>query len=94
MRYSPHLYKSRHDVYYFRFLVPDWLRGAVGKTEIRKSLGTHDPREALRLASNLAAEVEGLVKTMSNHKSNPAIRDIRHLLLRISRNVTADSAPS
>ena len=57
MHFFPHLYKSRHDVYYFRFLVPAWLQGTIGKAEIRKSLGTHDPREAAALfGESLAAK--------------------------------------
>jgi hypothetical protein len=44
-------------VYRFRKAVPDDLRALVGKTEVIRSLGTKDPREASRKFHAVAAEV-------------------------------------
>ncbi len=43
-----YLLKSRHGIFYFRLAVPEHLRGALGKGEIRKSLRTTSIREAHR----------------------------------------------
>lgn len=54
-------YLLRHaktGVYYFRKAVPDELRSMIGKTAIKKSLGTKDVSEAKRRAHSVAAGVE------------------------------------
>ena len=38
----------RNGTYYLRAKVPKKIRHLIGKTEIRKSLGTKDPKEAVR----------------------------------------------
>ncbi|SFA92967.1 hypothetical protein SAMN04515620_10882 [Collimonas sp. OK607] len=43
--------------YYFRFAIPHDLRQRIGKSEIRKSLRTHDRRAALLMAANMSANV-------------------------------------
>lgn len=43
--------------YYFRFAIPLDLRQSIGKSEIRKSLRTHDRRAALLMAANMSANV-------------------------------------
>ena len=45
-------------VYWFRKVVPEHLRAAVGKREIKRSLGTKDAREARRPFLMIADEVE------------------------------------
>ena len=51
-------------VYYYRKVVPEAMRGAVGLVELRRTLGTKDPREAARkfteVAANVASEWEAL----------------------------------
>lgn len=44
--------------YWIRKRVPDELRHIIGKREIKKSLGTSDPREAKRLAITVCAEID------------------------------------
>ena len=56
-------YLQRHPktgVYWFRRGVPAELRPAIGRREVRKSLGTKDVREAKRLCGDLAAETDRL----------------------------------
>jgi integrase len=48
-------------VYWFRKVVPPALRAAVGKREIKRTLGTKDAREARRRYAAVAAEVERLL---------------------------------
>jgi hypothetical protein len=50
--------KPETGVYYFRRIVPDDLRGLVGKTEVRRSLKTKDPRTAARRFGEVAREVD------------------------------------
>ncbi|HWA18919.1 MAG TPA: DUF6538 domain-containing protein [Devosia sp.] len=45
-------------IYYFRKAVPHALRAVVGRTEIRRSLGTKDPKEARRRHRAVAEEIE------------------------------------
>jgi hypothetical protein len=51
-------------VYWFRKAVPEAMRGLVGRVEVRRSLGTKDPREAalrhVEVAARVAAEWEAL----------------------------------
>jgi integrase len=54
-------YLLRHaktGVYYFRRAVPDDLRSVIGRTAIKKSLGTKDVTEAKRRAHSVATGVE------------------------------------
>jgi integrase len=44
-------------VYYFRKVVPDDMRELVGRREVRRSLGTKNPREAAAKHSEVAAKV-------------------------------------
>jgi integrase len=50
--------KPETGVYYFRRIVPDDLRGLVGKTEVRRSLKTKDPRTAARRFGEVARKVD------------------------------------
>jgi integrase len=56
--------------YYFRFAVPRDLRQQVGKTEIRKSLCTHDRRQALVIGAGLSAKVMQAFKTLRSGMAN------------------------
>ncbi|TNC08249.1 integrase [Methylobacterium terricola] len=48
----------RTRVYYLRRRVPDDLKAALGRGEVRRSLGTRDPKEAKRLFAEALAELE------------------------------------
>ncbi len=45
-------------MYWLRKRVPDDLRAVIGKTEVKKTLGTKDPTEAKRLHAAALAEIE------------------------------------
>lgn len=47
--------------YWVRKRVPKELKAAVGQTEIKRSLGTTDPREARRLAPIVCAEIDQII---------------------------------
>ena len=49
-------------VYWFRKVVPAKLRPLVGKTEVRRTLRTKDPREAARRFHEVASRVSVLIK--------------------------------
>ncbi len=48
-------------VYWYRKVVPAALRAAIGKTEIKRSLGTKDPGEARRRYPDMAAKVDAML---------------------------------
>lgn len=48
----------RTRVYYLRRRVPDDLKAVLGRGEVRRSLGTRDPKEAKRLFTEALAELE------------------------------------
>ncbi|MDY6799435.1 MAG: DUF6538 domain-containing protein [Pseudomonadota bacterium] len=52
--------------YWVRKRVPKELKAAVGQTEIKRSLGTTDPREARRLAPIVCAEIDQII-TKARH---------------------------
>jgi hypothetical protein len=44
-------------VYYYRKVVPEAMRQLVGLVEVRKTLGTKDPRQAALRFTEVAAQV-------------------------------------
>lgn len=50
--------KPETGVYYLRRIVPEDIRAIIGKTEVRRSLKTKDPRTAARRFTEAAREVE------------------------------------
>ncbi len=47
MKINSRLKRSRHGVYYFRYIIPQSMRASYdGKHEIKRSLGTKDPKLA------------------------------------------------
>jgi hypothetical protein len=52
--------QKRGSRYFLRVKVPTDLRSAVGKREIRKALGTSDPREALKEVRKASAETDAM----------------------------------
>lgn len=65
-----HLHR-RGAIYYFRISVPSKLRRAIGKTEIVKSLGTSDLREAKRLCALEAANAGALFASKRGKLNRP-----------------------
>ena len=63
MRLSSYLAKSRHGIYHVRLYVPKRLQSVFKTTEIRRSLGTRDPREARDAAYRLAPIIRSLWRT-------------------------------
>jgi integrase len=50
--------KPETGVYYYRRIVPDDLKATIGKSEVRRSLKTKDPKTAARRFTEVAREVE------------------------------------
>jgi len=67
LRIPAYLQRNRFGIYQFRRAVPPRLRPAIGKTEIIRSLGTREPREALRLARILAYHIDNLFTESEAH---------------------------
>jgi hypothetical protein len=55
--------QKRGSRYFLRVRVPTDLRSVIGKREIRKALGTSDPREALRRVRRASVEADALFET-------------------------------
>jgi integrase len=62
-------------VYWFRKVVPEALRSAVGKTEVRRSLHTKDPREAAFRHTEVAAKVAAQWEALRSGPKPLARRD-------------------
>src|SRR5690349_18825621 len=58
IRMAPPWKHPKTGVWWYRKVIPPALRVSIGKREIKKTLGTKDPREARRLYPAVAAEVE------------------------------------
>ena len=54
---------SRTGIYYHRRAVPAELREVVGKREIKRSLGTKNPKEAKRLNQEVGSEVARILQS-------------------------------
>jgi hypothetical protein len=63
--------QKRGSRYFLRVRVPTDLRSAIGKREIRKALGTSDPREALRRLRRASVEADAIFETC-RAKAGPA----------------------
>jgi hypothetical protein len=55
--------QKRGSRYLLRVKVPSDLRSAMGKREIRKALGTFDPREALKRVRKASVEADAVFET-------------------------------
>ncbi len=55
--------QKRGSRYFLRVKVPSDLRSAMGKREIRKALGTSDPREALKRVRKASVEADAVFET-------------------------------
>ncbi|WP_367399256.1 DUF6538 domain-containing protein [Halomonas sp. DN3] len=64
---APYLFRSRHGIWYFRVVVPERARQAIGKTEIRRSLRTRCRREAMVAVAALLLESHEL---LTRHAAN------------------------
>jgi integrase len=60
-----YLWRNRHGVFYFRFVIPPALRYAFnGQRELRKTLSTPYRKEAIALARALMVEVEQTIRSL------------------------------
>ena len=59
---------------YFRLSIPPRYRAAIGRTEIKRSLGTHDKRLALPAAMQLYCEVQQLFNQLDTGATMPTKR--------------------
>ena len=50
MKVNAHLILSRHGAYYYRAIIPNSLKIKLGLSEIKRSLGTKDPKTAKQFA--------------------------------------------
>ena len=56
--------QKRGSRYFLRVKVPTDLRLAIGKREIRKALGTSEPREALKRVRKAFAETDTMFEAL------------------------------
>ena len=56
--------QKRGSRYFLRVKVPTDLRSAVGKREVRKALGTSEPREALKRVRQASAETDRMFEAL------------------------------
>ena len=56
--------QKRGSRYFLRVKVPTDLRSAVGKREVRKALGTSEPREALKRVRQASAETDAMFEAL------------------------------
>lgn len=69
----------RNGVYWIRKVVPEPLRVFVGKRELTRSLGTHDPKEARRLAPAVLAGFEAQLEDARKGSRRLSDREIAAL---------------
>jgi integrase len=68
MKIASHLMVSRHGVYYLRYIIPKSLRAYFnGRSEIKKSLITRDPKAALFLSKQIGNRIEQIFYYLLQH---------------------------
>lgn len=80
---TPRLIQDRCGVFYFRWIVPLPWRQSVGKTELRRSLGTKDASLARQSALLLSANMEAIMATSKKARPQadiPVSAQAQHLL--------------
>lgn len=73
-----YLVRNRHNTYYFRYVIPAQYRDLLGKREIRRSLGTHRRKEAIKMARYWAVQLELALSCLHSQKMDYA--EIKQLL--------------
>jgi integrase len=74
--HSPnYLFLSRHNLYYFRFPIPKEFHPDKQRSEVKLSLNTRNPQEALQIT-------RGLIYFAQNIIHSPAIRDMEYQEIR------------
>lgn len=74
--YNPtYLSVSRHGIYYFRMPVPKSKRSLIGKAEIKKSLRTRDPKEALKRARKEWMREQNQISTQDGNTAFTVVGD-------------------
>ena len=79
MRVAHYLVRGRSGLFYFRFRVPADLRQVLGRTVIKRAIGTRCPRQALRVAVEWAADYSQSLKGLregSAMSKPPKIEDV------------------
>ena len=66
---------KRTGVFHHRRAVPVALRSVVKKREIKRSLGTKDPKEAKRRNQEVGAEVDRILQSAQDHLDGLPILD-------------------
>lgn len=97
MRNPVYLMQSRHNVYYFRWPMPI-TPANPDKAHIRLSLGTREPREALRLAKILeyhARQIEGAYggELMNDSEAKTIIQDYFREIIKKRKDRIIDNGP-
>ncbi len=80
---------SRHQIFYFRWPLPDTFRQAGRTTHIKVSLRTREPKEALRLANILGYHANDLITQKGTAQMN--YTEIKQMLEDYFRNVLQGS---
>ncbi|MFP4568906.1 DUF6538 domain-containing protein [Rhodosalinus sp.] len=99
MRLAAYLCTSRHGIFYFRFPVPVERHPAQKRGHIKVSLGTRDPREALKIARFLGAAGQSVVsrpkvRSMRYEDMRNHVRDHFSDMLKKFQDRTADEGPA
>lgn len=74
IRLATHLYRNRHGMFYFRFILPKDLKGYLHKCELRFSLKTEQRHDAIYFAAQIIVDLPRLaadLRRMKNDEETP-----------------------
>src|ERR1044071_6396837 len=74
-----YLWRHRSGAYYFRRAVPDDIRAIIGKTMVKRSLGTRNVAEAKRRAHSIAIQTETEFRDARERRSAPPRTELSEL---------------
>jgi integrase len=96
MRIPHHLRRGPSGLFHFRIVVPVRLRAALGRTEIKQSLNTRNPREATLLAYTYSARIMHAFQQSADAMNPDDIikkaEDLRDMVLRLPGGIEVESA--
>ena len=74
IKLATHLYRNRHGMFYFRFVIPKDLRNHLNKSEVRFSLKTEQRHDAIYFAAQIIVDLPLLaadLRRMKNDEETP-----------------------
>ena len=79
IKLATHLYRNRHGMFYFRFVIPKDIKSYLDKSEFRFSLKTEQRHDAIYFAAKIIANLPQLTANLRRMKNDDETPPTNHL---------------